>query len=86
MVNQISKNCPLSMLLPRLSSLLKDFIITRFRAASGGPRSPFGFEEAFKEGRCIQGGKMHSRREDAFKEGNFSKKRTTRQTDILCAF
>ena len=41
--------------------------LTRFRAASGGPRSPFGFEEAFKEGRCIQGGEMHSRREDAFK-------------------
>ena len=36
---------------------------TRFMAASGGQRSPFGFEEAFK------GGKMHSRREDAFKEG-----------------
>ena len=38
-------------------------------AASGGQRSPFGFEEAFKGGRCIQGGKIHSRREDAFKEG-----------------
>ena len=30
---------------------------TRLRAASGGPRSPFGFEEAFKGGRGIQGGK-----------------------------
>ena len=37
-------------------------------AASGGQRSPFGFEEAFKgedafkEGRCIQGGiRRHSR-------------------------
>ena len=38
-------------------------------AASGGQRSPFGFEEAFKGGSCIQGGKMHSRREDAFKKG-----------------
>ena len=36
-------------------------------AASGGQRSPFGFEEAFKEGRCIQG-------------GTFFKKRTHRQT------
>ena len=36
---------------------------TRLRAASGGPRSPFGFEEAFKGGRGIQGGKRHSRRE-----------------------
>ena len=36
--------------------------------------------------RGIQGGMMHSRREDAFKEGNFSKKWTTRQTDMLCAF
>ena len=34
------------------------FCKTRFRAASGGPRSPFGFEEAFKGGRCIQGGKF----------------------------
>ena len=34
--------------------------MTRLRAASGGPRSPFGFEEAFKEGRSIQGGKKHS--------------------------
>ena len=25
-------------------------------AAGGGQRSPFGFEEAFKGGRCIQGG------------------------------
>ena len=33
---------------------------------------PFGCEEAFKEGRCIQGGK-------------FFKKWTTRQTDILRA-
>ena len=32
--------------------------LTRFRAASGGPRSPFGFEEAFKGGRGIQGGKF----------------------------
>ena len=24
---------------------------TRFRTASGGPHSPFGFEEAFKEGK-----------------------------------
>jgi hypothetical protein len=29
---------------------------------------PFGFEEAFKEGKSIQGGKRHSRREKAFKE------------------
>ena len=34
-------------------------LITRYRAAaSGGPLSPFGFEEAFKEGQCIQGGKF----------------------------
>ena len=31
---------------------------TRYRAASGGPRSPFGYEEAFKGGRGIQGGKF----------------------------
>ena len=29
----------------------------------------FGFEEAFKEGRGIQGGKSHSRMEKAFMEG-----------------
>ena len=34
------------------------FYYTRYRAASGGPRSPFRFEEAFKG-------------EEAFKEGNF---------------
>ena len=27
------------------------FTYTRYRAAFGGPRSPFGFEEAFKEGK-----------------------------------
>ena len=33
------------------SKRMAPYIIrTRFRAASGGPRSPFGFEEAFKEG------------------------------------
>ena len=43
-------------------------------------------EEAFKEGRGMQGGKRYQRREDAFKEGRgiqggkFFKKRTTRQT------
>ena len=31
---------------------------TRFRAVSGGPRSPLRFEEAFKGGRGIQGGKF----------------------------
>ena len=35
------------------------FRVTRFRAASGGSRLPFGFEEAFKG-------------EEAFKEGNVS--------------
>ena len=29
------------------------FFYTRFMAASGSQRSPFGFEEAFKGGRCI---------------------------------
>ena len=57
------------------------------------PCSPFGFEEAyslreetFKEGKGIQGGKRHSRREEAFKEleeafweGNY--KKVQRQTD-----
>ena len=47
----------------------RDFEDTRYRAASGGPRSPFGFEEAFKEGRGIQGGKRHLRKKEAFKEG-----------------
>ena len=27
-------------------------------------------EDAFQEGKCISGGKRHSRREKAFKEGN----------------
>ena len=40
-------------------------------AASGGQRSPFGFEEAFKGGRGIQGGKRHSRREIIKKFKNF---------------
>ena len=34
------------------------FFYTRFMAAFGGPRSPFGFEEAFNGGRGIQGGKF----------------------------
>ena len=46
----------------KITKLLKycyllPFAYTRYRAASGGPRSPFGFEEAFKGGRGIQGGK-----------------------------
>ena len=32
--------------------------VSRYRATSGGPRLPFGFEEAFKEGRGIQGEKF----------------------------
>ena len=32
------------------SKFLSSLFLTRYRAASGGPRSPFGFEEAFKEG------------------------------------
>ena len=42
-------------------------------AASGGPCSPFGFEEAFKGGRGIQGGKRHSRGEFFHFFFNFSK-------------
>ena len=30
--------------------------------------SPFGFEETFKEGRGIEGGKRHYEREEAFRE------------------
>ena len=45
------------------------FSLTRFMAASGGQRLPFGFEEAFKGERCIQGGKRrHSRGINADKQ------------------
>ena len=38
-------------------------------ADSGGQRSPFGFEDAFKGGRCIQGGiRRHSRGSNADKK------------------
>ena len=37
------------------------------------PCSSFGFEETFKEGRGIHGGKRYSRWEEAFLEGNFQK-------------
>ena len=86
--------------------------LTRFRAASGGPRSPFGFEEAFKGGRGIQGGKFFKKiffqlfkilrfynfvfipgswgvhRYPWFQNWSINMargRRTTRQTDILCA-
>ena len=45
-----------------VKSVIKQTVLiisnTRYRAASGGPRSPFGFDEAFKEARGIQGGKF----------------------------
>ena len=44
----------------------RQFLNTRYRAASGGPRSPFGFEEAFKGGRGILGGKFPVLTNDAF--------------------
>ena len=52
------------------------FLILAFGILASGPPStaapcsPFGFEEVFKEGKGIQGGKRHSTREKAIKEGN----------------
>ena len=44
----------------------------------------FKRDDAFKEGRCILGGKMHSGREDAFKEGKDTQVRNVLTLSSVC--
>ena len=46
----------------------------RSLAFPSGLKRHLGREEAFKEGKGIQGGKRHTRRDDAFKEGRRSQR------------